>query len=58
MGGKRRPGLTSRKKPYKKPVLKQLSPEEAEEILKTKSIPGDPQTEKLLNEIRRIQSKE
>ncbi len=57
MGGKRRPGVTSERKPYKKPMLRKLTPEEAQELLEAKSVPGDPQTEKLLNEIRRMKSK-
>jgi hypothetical protein len=57
MGGNRRgPGIKPKRKSYKKPTIQKLTPEEAKELLKAKAIPGDPQAEKLLNEIQRFQS--
>ena len=41
-----------RRKPYKPPVLTELTPEAAKTILEAKSIPGDKQAEKLLEAIR------
>jgi len=58
MGENRRgPGIKPKRKSYKRPTLQKLTPEEAKKLLEAKAIPGDPQAEKLLNEIKLFQSK-
>jgi hypothetical protein len=41
-----------KRRPYNKPALKKLTPEEAEAELKAKAIPGDEQAQQLMDAIR------
>ena len=53
MSEKKAASKPHKRKPYEPPTLKKLDAQSAKALLEAKSIPGDKEAEKLLEEIRR-----